>query len=308
MEISQKILHTSMINFFLLNLTFEEKILFLANTDFFNNVLKILNFININSGECYYDDMNNLGIDKIEVIAIIRILKDHNYIDVKEKYGHFVYTVSNLGINLIHELLYFTFESTEIAKFIKIIISDKINHNYFNKNSTQKSIFTDTQNQQLLNSELMRNSNNIIGLIGLNGSGKSYWMDKVFKLYSYVKNAMGNKDMSVAQLSFSTIFELEQYLENSKDLIFLAITGFGDSWDHKNIDKAFKILQNSNLKVVLEIHNTAAICQDYLHHSAYFLSKNKKEVPTVLQQNTDRELRVGHNLRKMFEADCFFNN
>ncbi len=299
-----QILHTSMINFFLLNLTFEEKIIFLKNTDFFNSILKVLDYINKNSGNCTYVDLINIGIDELKIIAAVRNLKDYH--DVIEKNNKYTYAMSELGDSLVCELLYQTIEKIKTSQFIKMVIADKRNHEYFNENNVQ-SILPCLSNKQLLNSEIINNRDNpIIGLIGLNGSGKSFWMNNIFKIHSCVKNAMGNKDESAEQLSFSSISELESYLETSKDLSFLAISGFGDSWDHNNIDKAYNILKQSKLKVVLEIHNTAALCQDYLPHSAYYLSTNCNDVPLPLHQCTERELRFGHNLRKLFESDSFF--
>lgn len=89
-----------------------------------------------------------------------------------------------------------------------------------------------------------------------------------------------------------------------QDISFLFIDEFDAFYHHKLsriiIEKLKKI---THTQVILTTHNTSIISNDLLRPDCYFLMDEEKICP--LTKCTDRELREGHNIEKMYRANSF---
>lgn len=141
----------------------------------------------------------------------------------------------------------------------------------------------------------LQNIDKLIALVGLHNSGKSYWLRQ-----KYLNHGDGAVLTTVQDIP-----TLQSWLSNPS-LTLLCISNFADSWDHNQIHDAFALINAANIKVCIEIHNTLCMNQDYLLHNHFYLCHSKDVPPLPLQDCVDRELRFGHNLQRMFNAEAFW--
>ena len=95
-----------------------------------------------------------------------------------------------------------------------------------------------------------------------------------------------------------------QRLKENDGISFLFIDEF-DAFYHHSLSRIIinKLKEVSNTQIILTTHNTAIISNDLLRPDCYFLMDEKKIRP--LTKCTDRELREGHNIEKMYRANSF---
>jgi len=95
-----------------------------------------------------------------------------------------------------------------------------------------------------------------------------------------------------------------QRLKDEKYCSFLFIDEF-DAFYHHTLSRAIiiKLKEIYNIQVILSTHNTSIISNDILRPDCYFLMDEQRIRP--LTKCTDRELREGHNIEKMYRANSF---
>ena len=84
---------------------------------------------------------------------------------------------------------------------------------------------------------------------------------------------------------------------------FLFIDEFDAFYHHELSEFIVTELKKVSAQVILTTHNTSIMSNDLLRPDCYFLMTKEKIKP--LSQCTDRELRFGHNLEKMYRAEAF---
>jgi len=89
-----------------------------------------------------------------------------------------------------------------------------------------------------------------------------------------------------------------------QDISFLFIDEF-DAFYHQDVSESIveKLKEIKNIQVILTTHNTSNISNDLLRPDCYFVM-NEKEIKS-LPELTDRKLREGHNIEKMYRANSF---
>jgi len=95
-----------------------------------------------------------------------------------------------------------------------------------------------------------------------------------------------------------------QRLKENNKISFLFIDEF-DAFYHHSLSRTIinKLKEVSKTQVILTTHNTSIISNDLLRPDCYFLMNQKEIKP--LTKCTDRELREGHNIEKMYRANSF---
>lgn len=119
-----------------------------------------------------------------------------------------------------------------------------------------------------------------------------------------------NKDIDFFDIASSgtealTLFYFwYQRLIDNNDISFLFIDEF-DAFYHHALSRTIieKLKEVTNTQVILTTHNTSIISNDLLRPDCYFLMDEEKIRP--LTKCTDRELREGHNIEKMYRANSF---
>jgi AAA15 family ATPase/GTPase len=96
-------------------------------------------------------------------------------------------------------------------------------------------------------------------------------------------------------------FWLQRLKERKVSFVF--IDEFDAFYHHELSEFVVKELKKTNTQVILTTHNTSIMTNDLLRPDCYFLMN--KEVIKPLSKCTDRELRFGHNLEKMYRAEAF---
>jgi AAA15 family ATPase/GTPase len=92
-------------------------------------------------------------------------------------------------------------------------------------------------------------------------------------------------------------------LKLQKSIEFLLIDEFDAFYHHELSEFIVEELKKTDAQVILTTHNTSIMSNDLLRPDCYFLMTKEKIKP--LNQCTDRELRFGHNLEKMYRAEAF---
>ena len=95
-----------------------------------------------------------------------------------------------------------------------------------------------------------------------------------------------------------------QRLRDDKDVSFLFIDEF-DAFYHQDVSETIveMLKEIKDTQVILTTHNTSNISNDLLRPDCYFVMNEKEIKP--LPKCTDRELREGHNIEKMYRANSF---
>ena len=94
-----------------------------------------------------------------------------------------------------------------------------------------------------------------------------------------------------------------QRLRETKDVSFVFIDEFDAYYHHKLSKLIVSKLKYIDLQVILTTHNTSIISNDLLRPDCYFIMKDNKIDPVY--KLTDTDLRLAHNLEKMFRAGAF---
>lgn len=94
-----------------------------------------------------------------------------------------------------------------------------------------------------------------------------------------------------------------QRLKLQEYVNFLFIDEFDAFYHHELSEFIIEELKKTDAQVILTTHNTSIMSNDLLRPDCYFLMTKEKIKP--LSQCTERELRFGHNLEKMYRAEAF---
>ena len=95
-----------------------------------------------------------------------------------------------------------------------------------------------------------------------------------------------------------------QSIKESSKVSFLFIDEF-DAYYHHDLSEIIveKLKAMTNTQVILTTHNTSNISNDLLRPDCYFIMDNEKI--SSLKNRTQKELRIGHNIEKMYRAGFF---
>lgn len=97
-------------------------------------------------------------------------------------------------------------------------------------------------------------------------------------------------------------FWLQKIKENGK-VSFLFIDEFDAFYHHELSELIVEELKKTRVQFVLTTHNTSIMSNDLLRPDCYFVM-NKEKISS-LPNLTDKELREGHNLEKIYKANGF---
>lgn len=97
-------------------------------------------------------------------------------------------------------------------------------------------------------------------------------------------------------------FWLQKIKENGK-VSFLFIDEFDAFYHHELSELIVEELKKTGVQFVLTTHNTSIMNNDLLRPDCYFVM-NKEKISS-LPNLTDKELREGHNLEKIYKANGF---
>ena len=112
------------------------------------------------------------------------------------------------------------------------------------------------------------------------------------------------KIASSGTASLTLFYYWYQRLKNHDGVKFLFIDEF-DAFYHHDVSRLIieKLKEVFDTQIILTTHNTSLISNDLLRPDCYFLMDEEKIRP--LTKCTDRELREGHNIEKMYRANSF---
>ena len=112
------------------------------------------------------------------------------------------------------------------------------------------------------------------------------------------------KIASSGTISLTLFYFWYQRLKERENCSFLFIDEF-DAFYHHTLSRTIieKLKEICNTQVILTTHNTSIISNDLLRPDCYFLMDEQQIRP--LTKCTDRELREGHNIEKMYRANSF---
>ncbi len=96
---------------------------------------------------------------------------------------------------------------------------------------------------------------------------------------------------------------LYYWLKKIKDASFVFVDEFDAFYHFKLAFKVCKLLFNMDCQVFTSSHNTFLLTNDLLRPDCNFILKNNKIKP--LYACTEKELREGHNIEKLFRGDAF---
>lgn len=94
-----------------------------------------------------------------------------------------------------------------------------------------------------------------------------------------------------------------QRLKYDESVSFVFIDEFDAFYHHELSRLIVKELKNVKAQTILTTHNTSILNNDLLRPDCYFLMK--KDGITPLSDLTEKELRLAHNLEKMYKAGIF---
>lgn len=109
--------------------------------------------------------------------------------------------------------------------------------------------------------------------------------------------------MSSLLLVYFWLQDLLNNINNDKNPSFICIDEF-DAFYHFELSRfIIEKLKKCNCQVLLTTHNTALLTNDILRPDCYYIC-SKKEIINA-NKSTDKELRQGHNLEKMYRGGTF---
>ncbi len=94
-----------------------------------------------------------------------------------------------------------------------------------------------------------------------------------------------------------------QRLQKTNEVSFVFIDEFDAFYHHKLSTLIINELKKISSQVILTTHNTAIMTNDLLRPDCYFVMQNNEIKP--LYKFTDKELRIAHNIEKMYRAGAF---
>lgn len=100
------------------------------------------------------------------------------------------------------------------------------------------------------------------------------------------------------------MFYVWQKVMEDNNCKFVFIDEF-DAYYHHDLSEIIveKLKAMTNTQVILTTHNTSNISNDLLRPDCYFIMDNEKI--SSLKNRTQKELRIGHNIEKMYRAGSF---
>lgn len=108
---------------------------------------------------------------------------------------------------------------------------------------------------------------------------------------------------STGTMSLGLFYFWLQRIKEDDYVSFVFVDEF-DAFYHHNLSRIIvKELKKSKAQVMLTTHNTSILSNDLLRPDCYFLMR-KNEI-TPLSDLTSKELRVAHNIEKMYKAGTF---
>lgn len=94
-----------------------------------------------------------------------------------------------------------------------------------------------------------------------------------------------------------------QRLKENNGVSFVFIDEFDAFYHHKLSTLIVSELKKITSQVILSTHNTSIMSNDLLRPDCYFIMHNNQITP--LYKFTDKELRLAHNIEKMYRAGAF---
>lgn len=114
---------------------------------------------------------------------------------------------------------------------------------------------------------------------------------------------VNSSGMSSLLLVYFWLQDLLNNTNNDKSPSFICIDEF-DAFYHFELSRfIIEKLKECNCQVLLTTHNTALLTNDILRPDCYYIC-SKKEIVNA-NKSTDKELRQGHNLEKMYRGGTF---
>ena len=93
------------------------------------------------------------------------------------------------------------------------------------------------------------------------------------------------------------------WMQRMEQISLICIDEFDAFYHHELSEALVRILKESPAQVILTTHNTSVMSNDILRPDCYFVMdhRNVKALPYL----TDKEIRVAHNLEKIYKAGGF---
>lgn len=114
---------------------------------------------------------------------------------------------------------------------------------------------------------------------------------------------VNSSGMSSLLLVYFWLQDLLNNTNNDKSPSFICIDEF-DAFYHFELSRfIIEKLKECNCQVLLTTHNTALLTNDILRPDCYYIC-SKKEIVNA-NKSTDKEIRQGHNLEKMYRGGTF---
>lgn len=108
---------------------------------------------------------------------------------------------------------------------------------------------------------------------------------------------------SMGTKSLTLFYFWLQRLKEKNEVSFVFIDEFDAFYHHKLSKLIVTELKKIDVQVILTTHNTSIMTNDLLRPDCYFLMQGNKVEP--IYKFTDKELRVAHNIEKMYKAGAF---
>jgi predicted ATP-dependent endonuclease of OLD family len=93
------------------------------------------------------------------------------------------------------------------------------------------------------------------------------------------------------------------WMQRMEQVSLICIDEFDAFYHHELSQNLVTILRDMDAQVILTTHNTNIMSNDLLRPDCYFVMDNKNISP--LNDLTDKEIRVAHNLEKIYKAGGF---
>jgi len=228
--------------------------------------------INAEGAENLVNDIGDSNISIISYIAKNSILVDNKNNNVFKKFKKFINSM--LFFRNIDDRCYMGFEQG----------THSITHNIVKLGNLQE--FEDLLNNAGVKCKLNAKE--------VNGEYQIYFIFKNKEIEFHSIASSGTKALAL----FYFWYQVKQ------DISFLFIDEF-DAFYHQDVSESIveKLKAINDTQVILTTHNTSNISNDLLRPDCYFVM-SEKEIK-VLPECTDRELREGHNIEKMYRANSF---
>lgn len=103
--------------------------------------------------------------------------------------------------------------------------------------------------------------------------------------------------------SLSLLYFWLQRIKAENMVSFVFVDEFDAFYHHNLARSVVERLRDTNVQVMITTHNTSIMSNDVLRPDCYFFLKNGNIKP--LSDLTKKELRLSHNIEKMYKADAF---